>query len=86
MEKAVVGLIASLGIIGAIATKTSNKVKDAETFISVLFLFTFTFLTALDSFLLHPLKINAVPATAPTPAAFKNFLLSINSPFLYFNN
>lgn len=34
MEKAVVGLIASLGIIGAIATKTSNKVKDAETFMA----------------------------------------------------
>ena len=34
MDKAVIGLIASLGIIGAIATKNSNKVKDAETFMA----------------------------------------------------
>ena len=34
MEKAVVGLIASLGIIGAIVTKTPNKAKDAESFMA----------------------------------------------------
>ena len=34
MDKAVIGLIASLGIIGAVVTKTSNKVKDAESFMA----------------------------------------------------
>ena len=34
MDKAVIGLLASLGILGAITTKTSNKVKDAESFMA----------------------------------------------------
>tara|TARA_B100000405_G_scaffold292850_1_gene244633 strand:+ start:290 stop:2056 length:1767 start_codon:yes stop_codon:yes gene_type:complete len=34
MDKAVIGLIASLGIIGAVVTKNSNKVKDAESFMA----------------------------------------------------
>ncbi len=34
MDKAVIGLIASLGIIGAVVTKTSNKVKDGESFMA----------------------------------------------------
>ena len=34
MDKAVIGLIASLGLIGAVVTKTSNKVKNAESFMA----------------------------------------------------